>query len=186
MTLVSNETSRSLAGQQICREPRATAPTCTLPNPKPQRAATRRSPHIDVGSCLRSGGDSTDTQPLQRSEIRGRLRCAHMAIVQICQVVLLRRRFSRCCFLYLERFLGSGCLWMLHKARYRFGRWTCNHDSFSNTTKTRISELGAGREGPYTLLLFTGSSCLCVTQRYFAGTVICHCCHARTHVTAGR
>ena len=83
--------------------------------------------------------------------------------------------------------VASGCrMWTLHKARYRFGRWTCNHDSFSNTTKTRISALGAGREGPYTLLLFTGSSCLCVTQRDFAGTVICHCCHARTHVTAGR
>ena len=36
---------------------------------------------------------------------------------------------------------------MLHKARCRFGRWTCNHDSFSSTTKTRILDLGAGERG---------------------------------------
>jgi hypothetical protein len=97
MALVSNETSRSLAGQQICREPRATTRTSTFPNPKPQRAATRLSPHIDVCSRLRSGGDSTGTQPPQRLDPWQIAMCTH-GDVQLGQVVLLcYRSGARCC-----------------------------------------------------------------------------------------
>jgi hypothetical protein len=65
---------------------------------------------------------------------------------------------------------------MLHKARYCFGRWTCNHDSFSNTTKTRILDVCRQGERGRTRCCssLAESSCLCATQRGSAGSVICH------------